>query len=55
MSVKIEREKQTPQKPNNRVGTGQPERVPTHEGSMLGTPVVAGETTGSMPSDKEAQ
>lgn len=52
--VKIEREQQKAQEPSKRVGTGQPERVPTHEGSQLGSPKTAEETTTSMPSDKEA-
>ena len=55
MSVKIEREAQKPQKPNARVGDNQAERIPTHEGSMLGSPTAAGNTAASMPSDKQAQ
>jgi len=49
MTIKIEREEQTAQNPNARQGDNQSERVPTHEGSDLGSPVVADETESSMP------
>ena len=40
---------QTPQKPNARVGDNQSPRVPTHEGSQLGTLKTAKITTGKTP------
>ena len=40
---------QTPQKPKARVGDNQATRVPTHEGSLLGTPKKAGDTVGKTP------
>jgi hypothetical protein len=52
-NIKIDREEQTAQEPSKRVGTGQDTRVPTHEGSDLGTPQTAGNTTTSMPSTAE--
>ena len=53
--MKIDREEQKAQEPNARTGDGQSPRVPTHEGSDLGTPKTAGNTETSMPTDKEAQ
>jgi len=53
--IKIDREEQKAQEPSKRVGSGQSPRVPTHEGSQLGTPKTAGDTTTKMPADKEAQ
>jgi len=40
---------QTPQKPAARVGKNQSPRVPTHEGSQLGSPKTAGNSTGRTP------
>jgi len=40
---------QTPQKPSARTGDNQAERVPTHEGSQLGSPKKAGDTVGKTP------
>ena len=37
------------------MGKTQTHKVPTHEGSLLGSPTKAGETEGNMPADKEAQ
>ena len=47
MSI-IENEKvaQNPQEPSKRVGSGQSPRVPTHEGSQLGSPSTAKNSTG---------
>lgn len=49
MALKIEREEQKAQNPNARVGDNQSEKVPTHEGSQLDSPVIAKETEGSTP------
>ena len=38
-----------------KMGRGQNQTVPTHEGSMLGEPTVAQETDAAMPADKQAQ
>ena len=40
---------QTPKKPNARVGDNQATRVPTHEGSLLGTPKTAKITASKTP------
>lgn len=47
--INNDRVKQTSQKPNARVGDNQDDRVPTHEGSLLGEPKKAGETEGKTP------
>ena len=40
---------QTPKKPSARIGDNQATRVPTHEGSQLGTSKTAKNTTGRTP------
>ena len=45
-TINNKRVAQTPQKPSARVGDNQSPRVPTHEGSLLGSPKKAGVKTG---------
>ena len=40
-TINNKRVAQTPQKPSARVGDNQSPRVPTHEGSQLGSPIKA--------------
>lgn len=41
--------RQRAQEPSKRVGSGQNPRVPTHEGSQLGTPTTAGKSEMKAP------
>lgn len=49
MAITDPKDMQKAQKPKARTGTGQATRVPTHEGSNLGTPKAAGETVSKTP------
>lgn len=55
MAITDPKDQQKAQEPSARNGDNQGERVPTHEGSQLGSPTTAGETTKAMPKDSEAQ
>ena len=48
-NIQITREEQSAQKPNARTGDNQDNRVPTHEGSQLGSPTTAQESESSIP------
>lgn len=47
-TINNDRVKQDAQEPNARVGDNQADRVPTHEGSQLESPKVAGEVEGGI-------